>query len=122
MEQKSFDVLQFIEELAANSLQQAQILSRFARLYKSSPVVSMSPSLFCRITQHAYELGAASQVEQELRSASVSAPKLIRVIRTNETLGYLDTRNLSSAALFDLLNEHFNLPFKIRTFQNQRSK
>ena len=120
MEQKSIDVLQFIEELAANSLQQAQILSRFAQLYKSAP--GISPSLFCRITQHAYDHGAAPQVEQELRSASVSAPKLIRVIRTNETLGYLDTRNLSSAALFDLLNEHFKLPFKLRCFRNYRSK
>lgn len=119
MEQKSFDVLQFIEELAANSLERAQILSRFAQLYKSAP--DISPSLFCRITQHAYDHGAAPQVEQELRSASVSAPKLIRVIRTNETLGYLDTRNLSSAALFAAISAYFGpLPYDERNFRKYR--
>ena len=78
--------------------------------------------LFCRITQTAHDKGIALQVENELRSACVSAPKLIKVIRTNEALGYLDTQNLSSVDLFNLLNEHFALPFKLRTFQDYRSK
>jgi len=60
-------------------------------------------------------------VENELRSASVSAPKLIRSIRTNEALGYLDTQNLSSRDLFNRLNDHFDLPFKERCFMNYRS-
>ena len=120
MEHKTLEVLHLIEELAANSLQQAQILSRLAQLYKSTP--DISSSLFCRITPKAYELGAAPSVESDLRSASISAPKLIRVIRTNEALGYLDTRNLNSAALFALLNEHFNLPFKLRCFHKYRSR
>ena len=77
---------------------------------------------FCRITKHAIDSGHAQEVEDELRSASVSAPKLVKAIKTNEALGYLDTQNLSSTELYDLLNEHYHLPFKVRVFQNYRSK
>lgn len=84
--------------------------------------VEMSDKLFCRITNHAYDKGKAQQVENELRSACISAPKLVKTIRTNEALGYLDTQNLKSSDLFDMLNEHFHLPFKLRTFQDSRSK
>ena len=81
-----------------------------------------SEHLFCRITKAAYDQGKAQQVELELLSACVSAPKLIKAIRTNEALGYLDTQNLSSVTLYELLNEHFGLPFKQRNFNNYRSK
>ncbi len=80
------------------------------------------PVLFCRITALAREEGKAQIVENELRSACVSAPKLLKAIRTNEALGYLDTQNLSSTELFDLLNQHFSLSFKLRTFQDYRSR
>lgn len=80
------------------------------------------PSFFCCITQSAIDSGHAGQVEDELRSASVSAPKLVKCIRTNEALGYLDTQNLSSVELYNLLHEHFNLSFKLRTFQIYRAK
>ena len=80
------------------------------------------PNLFCRITPEAFNKGKAQAVEDELRSASVSAPKLIRAIRTNEALGYLDTQNLYSADLYDLLNEHFQLRFKVRNFTTYRNK
>ena len=56
------------------------------------------------ITRAAIEAGKAEQVENELRSATISAPKLVQCIRTNEALGYLDTKNLSSQALYDQLN------------------
>lgn len=79
-------------------------------------------SLFCRITQVAHDKGVAQQVENELRSAAVSAPKLVKVIRTNEALGYLDTQNINSTDLYELLNDHFQLEFKVRTFQLARSK
>lgn len=79
-------------------------------------------SLFCCITQAAYDKGVAQQVEDELRSACKSAPKLIKAIKTNEALGYLDTKNLSSKDLYDLLNEHFGLPFERRNFRFYRSK
>lgn len=77
---------------------------------------------FCRITKQAIETGHAQVVEDELRSAAVSAPKLVKAIRTNEALGYLDTQNLSSVELYNLLNEHYNLPFKVRVFQTYRTK
>ena len=80
------------------------------------------PVLFCRITALARAEGKAQIVENELRSACVSAPKLLKAIRTNEALGYLDTQNLSSTELFDLLNQHFSLSFKLRTFQDYRSR
>ena len=86
-----------------------------------SPNIS-SEHFFSRITPAAHAAGAAASVEAELRSASVSAPKLVKVIRTNERLGYLDTQNLSSTTLYELLNEHFNLPFKPRNFRYYRNK
>ncbi len=78
--------------------------------------------MFCRITSEAHATGKAQAVEEELRSASIQAPTLMAAIRTNEALGYLDTKNLNSTRLFNLLNEHFHLPFLLRTFQRQRSK
>ena len=84
--------------------------------------VQKEASFFCRITKVAYDKGMAETVEAELRSACVSAPKLIKALRTNEALGYLDTQNLSSVDLYELLNKHFQLPFKLRTFQENRSK
>ncbi len=80
-----------------------------------------SAKLFCRITKHAIDSGHAQEVEDALRSAAVSAPKLVKAIKTNEALGYLDTQNLSSAELYDLLNEHYHLPFKPRNFSKYRS-
>ena len=79
-------------------------------------------SFFCRITKAAYDKGVAETVEEELRSACVSAPKLIKALRTNEALGYLDTINLSSKELYDLLNEHFTLPFTCHNFTVYRSR
>ena len=77
---------------------------------------------FCRITEAAISAGKAQQIDNELRSAAVSAPKLIKAIRTNEALGYLDTKNLSSTELYNLLNEHYELPFKYRQFAQERNK
>ena len=87
---------------------------------KQEPV--NNEDFFCRITKHAIDSGHAQEVEDALRSAAVSAPKLVKAIKTNEALGYLDTQNLSSTELYDLLNEHYHLPFKVRVFQNYRSK
>lgn len=78
--------------------------------------------IFCRITQHAIDSGHAQEVEDELRSAAVSAPKLVKAIKTNEALGYLDTQNLTSQALYDMLNEHFGLKFGVRNFTIARNR
>jgi len=80
------------------------------------------PFLFSRITQAAYDKGVAQAVEDELRGACASAPKLIKAIRFNESMGYLNTRNLSSAFLYRLLDEHFGLSFQPRCFRKYRSK
>lgn len=85
-------------------------------------VKTADKGLFCRITKAAYDKGVAQQVEDELQSASVSAPKLVKAINTNEALGYLDTKNLSSKELYNLLDEHFGLSFEVRNFRNYRSK
>ena len=82
---------------------------------------SKRKELFCRITKAAFDRGVAQDVEDELRSAAVSAPKLVKAIRTNEALGYLDTKNMSSKELFDMLDAHFHLPFKYRQFAAARS-
>lgn len=86
------------------------------------PAADNNNELFCRITQKAYDMQQAQAVEHELRSAAISAPKLVQAIRTNEALGYLDTKNLSSTDLYNLLNEHFGLTFKQRNFAKYRAK
>ena len=78
--------------------------------------------LFCCITEYAYATGHAQQVEDELRSACVSGPKLMKCINTNEALGYLDTKNLTTATLYKLLNEHFGLKFGQRNLTKYRGK
>lgn len=81
-----------------------------------------SDAFFCRITDEARRNDKAKAVEEELRCACISAPKLIKAIRTNEALGYLSTKHLSSIELYNLLHEHFNLPFKSHNFAKYRSK
>ena len=86
------------------------------------PESNSGKSLFCRITQAAYDKGVAQQVDDDLRSASVSAPKLVKALNTNDALGYTDTKNLPSTKLFKMLNEHYELSFDVRAFQIARSK
>lgn len=78
--------------------------------------------LFCRITEYAYATGHAQQVENEMKSACESAPKLMKCINTNEALGYLDTKNLSTATLHKLLDEHYGLKFGQRNLTKYRGK
>lgn len=81
-----------------------------------------STNLFCRITQHAINDNKAQAVEDDLRKACVNAPTLVKAIRINEALDYLDTQNLKSKELYDLLDEHYGLSFKQHTFAVYRSK
>lgn len=87
-----------------------------------SPESNSGKTLFCRITKAAYDKGVAQKVDDDLRSASVSAPKLVKALKTNDALGYTDTKNLNSTDLYDLLNEHYGLPFKSHAFSVARSK
>lgn len=89
-----------------------------------TPVQEETPAkgLFCRITHAAYDKGVAQQVDDDLRSASVSAPKLVKALHINEALGYTDTKNLPSTELYRLLDEHYDLAFDVRAFQIARSK
>ena len=89
-----------------------------------APIQEQEPAkgLFCRITKAAYEKGVAQQVEDDIRSACVSAPKLVKTLKTNDALGYTDTKNLNSTDLYDLLDEHYGLPFKRHAFSVARSK
>ena len=79
-------------------------------------------SLFCRITKAAYEKGVAQKVDDDLRSACITAPKLVKALKTNDALGYTDTSNLNSSDLYDMLNEHYGLSFKKHHFTVCRSK
>ena len=104
---------------------QSSIVSTPVAAEELSPVTGeQAPghSFFRCITPSAIESGHTEQVEKELRSACVSAPKLMAAIRTNEALGYLDTKNLSSQALYNELNEHFHLPFTCHNFTVYRSR
>lgn len=88
----------------------------------SQTSVGASDSVFCLLTDQCRKEGKTEIVEAELRSACISAPKLIKAIRTNEALGYLDTKNMSSQALYNALNDYFGLPFKAHNFAKYRSK
>ena len=76
---------------------------------------------FALLTAQCIKEGKAQAVEAELRSAaSGSAQKLMQCIRTNEALGYIDTKNLSSQALYDELNTYFGLKYKYQNFAKYR--
>ena len=76
---------------------------------------------FALLTAQCIQEGKAEAVEAELRSAANgSAAKLIAAIRTNEALGYLDTKNMSSQALYDALNAYFGLRYKYQNFAKYR--
>ena len=78
--------------------------------------------LFPRITKAAYEEGKAQSVDDELRSASVSAPKLVKTLNINEALGYLDTKNMSTRDLYKQLNDCYHLSFGEDNFRKYRAK
>ncbi len=78
---------------------------------------------FSLLTDQCRKEGKAQAVEAELRSAAnASAAKLVATIRTNEALGYLDTKNMSSRALYDALNDRFGLKYSVRNFTMARNK
>lgn len=78
---------------------------------------------FALLTAQCVKEGKAEIVEAELRSAAKgSAHKLVQCIRTNEALGYLDTKNMSSTELFNELNRFFGLGYKLRNFTRYREQ
>ena len=127
MTNNTIDESRLYDDLAEYHLKMHYTYAQLAELHKQNMPHELvpfrnNPTFFCRITEAAYAKGEAQRVENELRSACVSAPTLIKAIRTNEALGYLDTKNLNSQTLYDLLNEHFGLPFKYRQFVAERNK
>lgn len=74
------------------------------------------------ITKAAHDAGKAQEVDDALRSASQSAPTLVKTINLNEALGYVDTKNMNTEDLYNLLDEYYDLPFKARCFRYYRSK
>jgi hypothetical protein len=78
---------------------------------------------FSLLTAQCIKEGKAQAVEAELRSAAKgSAQKLMHCIRTNEALGYLDTKNMSTQALYDALNAYFGLKYGYPNFAKYRRK
>jgi len=77
--------------------------------------------LFCRISKEAYLKNQAEKVEEELSAAAKkTAEVLCGCIRTNELLGYLDTKDIDSATLYRELNDHFGLDYSDRNFRKYR--
>lgn len=112
------DLVQASGEVVVGASEHSDLSSRVS----NQPSAGASDAFFCRITDEARRNDKAKAVEEELRCACISAPKLIKAIRTNEALGYLSTKHLSSIELYNLLHEHFNLPFKSHNFAKYRSK
>lgn len=78
---------------------------------------------FTLLTAQCIKEGKVRDIEAELRSAAKgSAAKLIKCIRTNEALGYVDTKNMTSQALYDALKEFFGLKYSVRNFTIARNK
>ena len=87
----------------------------------SQTSVGTSDSVFCLLTDQCRKEGKTEIVEAELRSAAKeSASKLIATININEALGYLDTKNMSSQALYNALNDYFGLKYTVRNFTKYR--
>ena len=100
----------------------APAVAEFVAEHGATPQPKPEVPIFCCITDEAIRTGKAQKVEDELRHTCSSAAKLIKTIRTNEALGYLATKDISSINLYKLLDEHFGLPFKPHAFAVQRSK
>ena len=87
-----------------------------------SPLTANPSPLFSSITPSAHAAGAAASVEAELCSvAQASAKKLMETIHFYEHLDYLDTKNLNTEQLYNLLNDHFHLSFKPRCLRKYRN-
>ena len=114
----NFGVVNFYENNASNSKKEQAVCEDITPIQEEKP----AQGLFCRITKAAYDKGVAQRVDDELRSSCVSAPKLVKALKTNDALGYTDTNNLNSSDLYDMLNEHYGLPFKKHQFTVCRSK
>ena len=112
------DALHDAEQVIADKDRQLDMLQAELDALRSTRT-----KLFCRITQVAYERGKAQEVENALQSAAYgSATKLMEAIRLYETIDYLDTKNLSTTELYDLLKGHFGLKYNLRNFTTARNK
>lgn len=125
MEDMTRDEVNIFEEGLFHSFD--DLLNKWKPSSVSSDIVERSESsrldLFSSITAEAYQAHRAEAVEKELREACLgSAGKTIEVIRHNENMGYLSTRDLSSQELYNRLNNHFGVKYGPRNFSKYRSK
>lgn len=79
---------------------------------------------FSLLTDACIAEGKEAKVISELRAACKgTAPALWKVIRTNEALGYLGTRDLEASVIYRAFTEYFGkLPYTERNFRDARSK
>ena len=79
---------------------------------------------FSLLTDACIAEGKESAVISELRSACKgTAPALWKVIRTNEALGYLGTRDLEASVIYRAFTDYFGkLPYTERNFRDARGK
>ncbi len=79
---------------------------------------------FSLLTDACIAEGKEAKVISELRAACKgTAPALWKVIRTNEALGYLGTRELEASVIYRAFTEYFGkLPYTERNFRDARGK
>jgi len=79
---------------------------------------------FSLLTDACIAEGKEAKVISELRAACKgTAPALWKVIRTNEALGYLGTRDLEASVIYRAFTEYFGkLPYTERNFRDARGK
>lgn len=76
------------------------------------------------ITDLCRKEGKTESVEAELRAASKgTAVAMWKIIRTNEALGYLSTKDVSASKIYKALKAYFGeLPYNERNFRDARNK
>ena len=79
---------------------------------------------FSLLTDQCVAEGKEAKVISELRAACKgTAPALWKVIRTNEALGYLGTRDLEASVIYRAFTDYFGkLPYTERNFRDARGK
>lgn len=82
------------------------------------------PATFEFITDLCRKEGKIEAVEAELRAASKgTAVAMWKIIRTNEALGYLSTKDVAASKIYKALVDYFGeLPYNERNFRDARNK
>lgn len=121
MDDMSKEEIEEFEEVLMNGFD--DLLAEWEKDKVEEKVV-MGGKQFSFLTDVCTAEGKEAKVISELRAACKgTAPALWKVIRTNEALGYLGTRDLEASVIYRTFTEYFGkLPYTERNFRDARGK